>query len=202
MLNEPAAVRLKYTDEEFRELCFQAEVSFSIELQRRENLYTDLSIRRLALHEEFKSLKAEEKAALESLQSFKADGPDYPENPEFKDCVNQEEDSAESSPLDVSEDRYQRYRALPLLPIVKNIKGLGSSKLSTLVDQYPTVGALLDLRKEKGLEWFKAIGKGFGPELGSRIEEAADEALAGLNNAVQSKRIEVSPQDRNRRRLG
>lgn len=191
-------VRRKYSDEEYAELRKRAEEDFAIELQRKENQYAELSMERAKQEDIVKGLKAEEKNRLESLRLFKADGPKYPKNPEIKEepkpaaaGSNQEGNgsaaAASSSPavptasaasdLDCSDERYQRYCALPLLPIVKDIKGLGTNKLQTLIDQFPTVGKLLELQKEKGLQWFKAIGRGFGEELGSRIENAVGDAL-------------------------
>lgn len=185
-------VRLKYTDAEYAELRRLAEENHAIELQREENLYAEISMERAMQEDRVKALKAEEKGQLESLRFMKSEGPKYPKNPEIKvsadgAVTNQEGGSAvaaspgdaaaATSDLDVTDERYQRYCALPLLPIVKDIKGLGTNKLQTLVDQYPTVGKLLDLMKEKGLQWFKAIGKGFGEELGSRIENAVGDAL-------------------------
>jgi len=188
-------VRLKYTDAEYAELRRLAEENHAIELQREENLYAEISMERAKQEDKVKALKAEEKGQLENLRFMKSEGPKYPKNPEIKASANgpdvavtnQEGGSAvaaspgdaaaATSDLDVTDERYQRYCALPLLPIVKDIKGLGTNKLQTLVDQYPTVGKLLDLMKEKGLQWFKAIGKGFGEELGSRIENAVGDAL-------------------------
>lgn len=194
---EPAAVivvRRKFTDEEYSAMRKRAEEDFAIELQRAENRYAEISMERAKQEDVVKGLKAEEKAQLESLRSLKADGPTYPKNPEIKEDAkpaaagsSQEgkssaasEPSAAAAPtseLDVSDERYQRYGELALLPIVKDIKGLGSGKLSTLIDGFPTVGKLLDLQKEKGIFWFKEVGKGFGPELGNRIADAVADAL-------------------------
>jgi len=183
-------IRLKYTEAEYADLRRRAEEDYAIELQRKENLYAEISMERAKAEDKVKALKAEEKSQLESLRFLKSEGPKYPKNPEVKvaadgTVANQEEGSPDaaatapvSSDLDVTDERYQRYCALPLLPIVKDIKGLGSTKLSTLVDQYPTVGKLLEMQKEKGLQWYKAIGRGFGEELGSRIENAVGDALA------------------------
>ncbi len=190
----PAAVptvRLKYTEEEYAELRRRAEEDYAIELQRKENQYAEISMARAKQEDIVKALKAEEKGQLESLRFLKSEGPKYPKNPEIKVAATngapshpgEGASSSEStvatttSDLDVDDERYQRYRELPLLPIVKDIKGLGSTKLATLVDQYGTVGALLDMMKEKGLQWYKAVGKGFGPELGTRIEDAVADAL-------------------------
>lgn len=188
-------VRLKYTPEEYADLRNQAEENHAIELQRKENAYAEISMERAKAEDKVKALKAEEKGMLESLRFFKSEGPKYPKNPEVVSqpasvgsagsagaVVNQEGSSSSpaapaTSPHDVDDERYQRYCALPLMPIVNDIKGLGSAKLDTLISSYPTVGKLLDLQKEKGLQWYKAVGKGFGPELGSRIEEAVTNAL-------------------------
>lgn len=183
-------IRLKYTEAEYADLRRRAEEDYAIELQRKENQYAEISMARARQEDIVKALKAEEKGQLESLRFLKSEGPKYPKNPEVKvaadgTVANQEEGSPDaaatapvSSDLDVTDERYQRYCALPLLPIVKDVKGLGSTKLSTLVDQYPTVGKLLEMQKEKGLQWYKAIGRGFGEELGSRIENAVGDALA------------------------
>ncbi|MGN6545352.1 MAG: hypothetical protein ACTHK7_09920, partial [Aureliella sp.] len=174
----------KYTDEEYADLCRVAEENFAVEVQRRESMYTELSIERAKLEDAVKELKAEERASLESLRAFKLDGPSYPKNPQLKPEGSQEGESpnasaaaAESSPLDVSPDRWERYLDLPLLPIVRDVKGLGSAKLTALTDLCPTVRDLTELQKKHGQFWFKHIGKGFGPELGSRIEDAVTDSL-------------------------
>ncbi|MGN6545207.1 MAG: hypothetical protein ACTHK7_09180, partial [Aureliella sp.] len=178
-----AAPARKYTDEEYADLCRVAEENFAIEIQRRESIYTELSIERAKLEDEVKGLKAEERSCLESLRMFKLDGPRYPKNPEVKPEGSQEGESpnapsgSESSPLDVSPDRWERYLDLPLLPIVRDVKGLGSAKLTALTDLCPTVRDLTELQKKHGQFWFKHIGKGFGPELGSRIEDAVTDSL-------------------------
>lgn len=173
----------KYTAEEYADMCRIAEENFAVEVQRRESLYTELSMERAKREDEVKSLKADERASLESLRMFKLNGPHYPKNPELNSEGSQEGESpaaAESSPLDVSPERWERYLDLPLLPITRDVKGLGSSKLTTLTDQCPTVRKLTELQKEHGQFWFKHIGKGFGPELGSRIEDAVTNALASV----------------------
>lgn len=181
-------IRLKYTEAEYAELRRLAEENYAIELQRKENQYAEISMERARQEDKVKALKAEEKGQLESLRFFKSEGPKYPKNPEIKQAGNSSNQEGGSSDLDgssqpvtsdhdVTDERFDRYKALPLMPIVKDIQGLGPTKLETLTSSYPTVGKLLDLQQEKGLQWYKSVGKGFGPELGSRIEEAVADAL-------------------------
>lgn len=64
--------------------------------------------------------------------------------------------------------------------MIKDVAGLGKTKLSVVVDQCKTIGGVVALQTEFGQHWYKQLGKGFGAELGSRIEDAVANALEGV----------------------
>ncbi len=82
---------------------------------------------------------------------------------EAKQESNQEGDTSAaaskiSHPLDCPPERWERYLDQPLLPIVKEIKGLGSKKLESLIEKCPKVRDLVEVQKA-GWEWLQGLGE-------------------------------------------
>lgn len=72
------------------------------------------------------------------------------------------------------------WRKIPTGEVLASVKGLGKKKLEKLVDLYPTLGDLEDLRDQASrghFEFNEKLPDGFGPTVSDKIQEAIGDAM-------------------------
>lgn len=180
---EPAAEPEPVWDKEFE--AKKDEAAFFRELKR---LNQDIANKEEILNEakeEAKAAKAEFNLATARLQSFVSKGVQYrkkpePKKPEPKTEPKKEqpatpttEPTAADKPISETVD----WRKIPTLDIAQGIDGLGKKKLESIVDLFPTLGHLMDVRTEASKDFKpfhtllpKGVGEAIGTELINRMD--------------------------------
>lgn len=182
---------LEYGEEEYGELCRQADEDYALELQRLETEFAEAGRERALRADTLKDAKQSEKLALEVMRDFIAKGPKYPPKTRPR-VVNQgEESNGAEQPTTLSVDsdvpyadpenlvattpEHEAYYNTPTASLLADIDGLGKAKLERLVEVAPTCRDLVRLHIQAGRyhhgDLSELLPDGFGKKLGERIVE-------------------------------
>lgn len=114
-----------------------------------------------------------------------------PVDPDEKPLAIVEKPEPEAVETDSVDDSW---RKIPTTEVLKDVKGLGKKKMEALVELYPTLGDLEDLRDQASRGFFQfnqKLPEGFGPTVADKIQEAIGDTM--MRWMKESQTVEANP---------
>jgi len=167
----PSSPQPHLTDEQ-RE---QAEKIYEAEIAEAKESHTALTLYRSEVELQLKELKADEKAALKSLQNLLKRGPAYPK-PVSKIEEAVANCKTEKPAIEIDDPNADTtWRLIPTSEVIgEGIKGMGAKKLEAIIALAPTLGDMEELRAVAGKahkQFKEVLPKGVGQAMADEIEE-------------------------------
>jgi hypothetical protein len=163
----------------WEDACRKSDLDHRIELLRLKDEMVSLDKRVEEQQQFLKALKADRKDTLDTLMTMEKDGPQHPDKP--KRPVAKKTKAADGTVTTVKifkpeENWDESWRKIPTSKVLTDdIEGLGAKKRETILDQYPTLGELMDVLIEAGKQhkhFSELLPTGIGVALAERINDA------------------------------
>ena len=166
--------------------CNEATKQHEITIEQTKALMVELDKQISYKTDELKSIKDEKKGAVERLIRLEAKGPEFPPKPQPKPVVASgsagEPTEGNTTTAEVKEPNTDdSWRLVPTVKILEGIERLGQKKMDSIVDAFPTLGDLEDIRGEasKGFVHFaEKLPDGIGKTIADKIEERMMDEIA------------------------
>jgi hypothetical protein len=170
--------------------CNEATKQHEISIEQTKALMVELDKQISYKTDELKSIKDEKKGAVERLIRLELKGPEFPPKPQPKPIAAAsggasnagESTEGNTTAADVREPNTDdSWRLIASAQILKGIERLGQKKIGSIVDSYPTLGSLEDLRGEASKQhkhFSEVLPDGIGKTIADKIEERMMDEIA------------------------
>lgn len=166
--------------------CNEATKQHEITIEQTKALMVELDKQISYKTDELKSIKDEKKGAVERLIRLESKGPEFPPKPQPKPVVATgsagEPTVGNPTTAEVKEPNTDNsWRLVPTVKILEGIERLGQKKMDSIVDTFPTLGDLEDIRGEASKEFVHFAEKlpdGIGKTIADKIEERMMDEIA------------------------
>jgi hypothetical protein len=152
--------------------CNEVTKQHAITIEQTKALMVELDKQISYKTDELKSIKDEKKGAVERLIRLELRGPEMPPKPQPQKVNTSPTEAAATA--ESTEDTDNSWRQIPTSKIIEGVERLGTKKADAIVEAFPTLGDLEDIRGEASkafVHFAEKLPDGIGKTIADKIEE-------------------------------